>query len=252
MYSRNTFGSYYPVNSIVHRLNPIIKLINFIIILVLSIISNSIYINSFILILVFILILLSYVPFKYYIDTIWSLRYIYILIAFICAYFGTNMQECIVYLMKITSVVEYLYIITYTTSPSESAYGIEKFLSFFNIFNLPISLLSFRINLLIRYLPLSTSVENKMLKAVSSRGMDYYYTNIFVRMWISLKLHFNKKRLVKLKNKQIGNTYARRLFSLKRYRTNYRTNKIGFYDIFFLLFHIILILLYLKDKGVIL
>ena len=91
-----------------------------------------------------------------------------------------------------------------------------------------------------------------MLKAVSSRGMDYYYTNIFVRMWISLKLHFNKKRLVKLKNKQIGNTYARRLFSLKRYRTNYRTNKIGFYDIFFLLFHIILILLYLKDKGVIL
>ena len=154
--------------------------------------------------------------------------------------------------MKITSVVEYLYIITYTTSPSESAYGIEKFLSFFNIFNLPISLLSFRINLLIRYLPLSTSVENKMLKAVSSRGMDYYYTNIFVRMWISLKLHFNKKRLVKLKNKQIGNTYARRLFSLKRYRTNYRTNKIGFYDIFFLLFHIILILLYLKDKGVIL
>ena len=91
MYSRNTFGSYYPVNSIVHRLNPIIKLINFIIILVLSIISNSIYINSFILILVFILILLSYVPFKYYIDTIWSLRYIYILIAFICAYFGTNM-----------------------------------------------------------------------------------------------------------------------------------------------------------------
>ena len=31
MYSRNSFGSYYPISSTIHKLNPIMKLINFII-----------------------------------------------------------------------------------------------------------------------------------------------------------------------------------------------------------------------------
>ena len=251
MYSRNSFGSYYPVNSLVHRLNPIVKLINFIIVVILSIISNSIYINSFILILVIILMLLSYIPFKYYCDSIWSFRYIFIIVAFVCAYFNTSLEVCIVYIMKIISIVEYLYIISFTTSPSESCYAIEKFLSFFNILGVPLSKLAFKLNSMLRYLPLCLSVENKMLKASSSRGMDYYYANIFKRMWIALKLYLKKRRLIKLKNKQISDTYKQRLFSLKRYRTNYRTNRVGFYDMILLLFHVTLILLYLKDKGVI-
>ena len=66
MYSRNSFGSYYPVNSIIHKLNPVIKLFNFLIVIVLIILSNSIYLNSFILGLLIIMMLLSYVPFNYY------------------------------------------------------------------------------------------------------------------------------------------------------------------------------------------
>ena len=66
MYSRNSFGSYYPVNSIIHKLNPVIKLFNFLIVIVLIILSNSIYVNSFILGLLIIMMLLSYVPFNYY------------------------------------------------------------------------------------------------------------------------------------------------------------------------------------------
>ena len=30
MYSRNSFGSYYPVESMIHKLNPVIKIINFV------------------------------------------------------------------------------------------------------------------------------------------------------------------------------------------------------------------------------
>ena len=59
MYSRNSFGSYYPVNSIIHKLNPVIKLFNFLIVIVLIILSNSIYLNSFILGLL-IIMMLSY------------------------------------------------------------------------------------------------------------------------------------------------------------------------------------------------
>ena len=72
MYSRNSFGSYYPIDSSVHRLNPIIKLIDFLIIIFLVIFCNSLYINLFMLGLVIIMMLLSFVPLKFYMNTFWS------------------------------------------------------------------------------------------------------------------------------------------------------------------------------------
>ena len=74
MYSRNSFGSYYPIDSLIHRLNPVVKLINFLLTIILICISSSIYVNSFILVLLFVMLLMSYVPFKFYLNSIWSLR----------------------------------------------------------------------------------------------------------------------------------------------------------------------------------
>ena len=251
MYSRNSFGSYYPIDSCIHRLNPIIKLLNFIIIILLVILSGSFYINSFMLILVFIIALLSFVPFKYYFNTFWFLRYVYILIAFICAYFNTTLEVCLMYIFKVIVVVEYLSILAYTTSPSESIYGIEKFLSLFNFLYLPISRLAFRINSILRYIPLYVTVEYKTFKASSSRGVDYRNLNIFKRLKLFFKTHLNIRRLTKVKSKEIRYSSELRLYDIKKYRTNYRTNKVGFYDIFFLLFHLILIYAHVVEEGLI-
>ena len=82
MYSRNSFGSYYPINSTIHRLNPVMKLINFVIAILILLLSNNLQINIFVLALTFVMMLLSYVPFKYYFNTFWSLRYIYLFLIF--------------------------------------------------------------------------------------------------------------------------------------------------------------------------
>ena len=251
MYSRNSFGSYYPIDSCIHRLNPVVKLICFIIIVVVLILSNSVYVNGFTFILVFIMSLLSFVPFKYYFNTFWSLRYIYILIAFVCAYFGTDMQTSVIYMIKLISIVEYLNILAYTTSPSESIYGIEKFLSLFNIFYLPVTKLAIRINSILRYFPLLLAVEYKALKAASSRGIDYAHSNIFTRYGVLFKTHANVKRLTKYRNEETKFASELRLYDIRQYRTNYRTNRVGFYDIFFLLLHLGLVATYLVECGVI-
>lgn len=250
MYSRNSFGSFYPINSVIHRLNPVMKLINFIICILILILSSSIYVNGFVLIFIFIMILLSYVPFRYYLNTIWSLRYIYILIAFLCLYFDLELTDCFCYIFKLTSFVEYLNLLAFTTSPSESIYGIEKFLSFFNFLYLPVSKLAIKINSILRYIPLWLSVEYKTYKATSSRGRDYSHSNIFGRMYTFLSVRKNINRLVKNKNKETYLDSELRLYDSKKYRTNYRTNKVTFIDIFFLLFHLGLFYTYLVSNGV--
>ena len=251
MYSRNSFGSYYPVESMIHKLNPVIKIINFVIIIILLILCDSLMIHIFLLLLILIMSLLSMVPFRYYMDTFWSMRYLYIIIAFLCLYFDQTLEVCFMYMIKLIALVEYLSLLAYTTSPSESAYGIEKFLSFFNFLFLPISKLSFKINSLLRYHPLYLTVEHKTFKIVSSRGFDYYYSNIINRALLFTRVRSRIKKQMKRKNKEIAFCHELKLFSTKKYRTNYSTNRVGFNDIFLLLFHICLIYAYLVDGGLI-
>lgn len=251
MYSRNSFGSFYPVDSSVHRLNPVVKLFNFIIAILLMILSDSLYINLFLFSLVLCMELLSFVPFKYYFRTFWSLRYIYILIVFICAYFRLSMTEALTYVIKLITIVEYLNILAYTTSPSESAYGIEKFLSYFNFLYLPITKFAFKINKMLRYVPLMLTVEYKTLKAEASRGIDYFHSNMFGRMNAVSTIYGNILALTKRKSRDIAFASELRLYNMKRYRTNYRTNRVGFYDLFFTVFHLALVYAYLVQRGVI-
>ena len=250
MYSRNSFGSFYPVDSSVHRLNPVVKLFNFIVAILLIILSDSLYINLFLFSLVLCMELLSFVPFKYYFRTFWSLRYIYILILFICAYFRLSITESFIYIIKLITAVEYLNILAFTTSPSESAYGIEKFLSYFNFLYLPITKFAFKINKMLRYVPLMLTVEYKTLKAEASRGIDYFHSNMFGRMNAVGTIYRNILTLTKRKSRDIAFASELILYNMKRYRTNYRTNRVGFYDLFFTVFHLALVYAYLVQRGV--
>ena len=107
MYSRNSFGSYYPINSTIHRLNPVMKLINFVIAILILLLSNNLQINIFVLTLTFVMMLLSYVPFKYYFNTFWSLRYIYLFLIFFLYFLGVNLNDTVCYLIKLVVVIEY-------------------------------------------------------------------------------------------------------------------------------------------------
>lgn len=249
MYSRNSFGSYYPVNSIIHRLNPIIKLILFITGTFIIIATNSLYIHLFLLSIVFVMILLSYVPLRYYMKTIWFFRYFYILLIFVSAYLSNTLEETVVYILKFTIIIEYLNVISFTISPSETIYSIEKILSPFNFLFLPLSKIAIKINSILRYIPNMLNIQNKVLKAVSSRGIDYYYTNIFKRIFILEQTLSSVFALLTRKNNDILLNLKLRQYNSKKMRTNYRTNKIGVYDILFIIFHLLLIVALFKEGG---
>ena len=247
MYSRNSFGSYYPVNSTIHRLNAVVKLINFVLAIILIFATSSTTIIMFLLTFVIIMMLLSYVPIRYYFNTFYSLRYLYLLIAFICAFSGVNFEGYLVIIAKIVIFCEYLNIIAFTTSPSENIYAIEKILSPFNIFYLNVSKIAFRIDSLLRYLPLYMTVKYKLVKSSSSRGVIYKRLGLFKK----IRFSSNVRRLTRLKNEEILNESELRLFDIKKKRTNLSVYKVGFYDIIFLLFHLVLLFAYVIDEGLI-
>lgn len=250
MYSKNSFGSFYPVDSALHRLNPVVKIINFIIAVIVLIISMNLQTNLFMFALVFIMSLLSFVPTRFYFKVFYSMRYIYIFVILLCYFLGLSLQTTVIYLLKIISLVEYLFILIYTTSPSELNYGIEKLLNTFNILGLNMAVISVKVTRFIKFIPLLIITENKILKSQSSRGIDYNHSDIFGRYYAIFKSYLNTIRLTYRKSKDIKRNEEVRLFSVRRHRTNYRLKRIGFYDIIFFLFHVGVVVSLLVERGV--
>ena len=198
MYTRTNFGSFYPVDSVLHNLNSVAKIFNFLILIVSLILCDSLYIMVLLLIFVVILMFLSYVPIRYYFNTFYSLRYLYIGLALVCAYIGYSLNDYLLLMVKIIIFFEYVNILTFTTSSSESVYAIEKFLNLFNIFYLDVTPAAFSINNMLRYNPLYNNVKINVMNASLSRGIVYNKLNIKNR----IKLHSNVRRLTKIKSKQ--------------------------------------------------
>lgn len=251
MQTNKYFGSFYPVNSSIHRLNPVMKLICLFLFLIPLIGSMSLKLHIVILFFIIMIMYTSNVPLKFYFNMLYGLRYIFIIIIFLLASKGLTKEEAIVILIKISSFIEYLALIFYTTSPSELKYGIEKTLQPINLFNLNLGKFSNKIVGIITFFPLLFTTEREVLKSASARGLDYYHSDILAKIVAVLSSFRNTLRITIKKIKDIKFASELRMYKVTKFRTNLRTNSIKFFDIMLLLVHFIFVLYYIKEKGLI-
>ena len=191
-----TIGQYFPGNSIIHRLDPRIKII-----IISLFIGSLFFINNFIpyaFILVFILgiIKISGVPLKYIIKGLKPLIFI-ILITFSINIFLTK-GEVLFAIGPITITKEGLYfavfmalrliflitgtsLLTLTTSPIALTDGIENLLSPFKRIGLPAHELAMMMTIALRFIPTLLEETDKIMKAQMARGADFESGNILRR-----------------------------------------------------------------------
>ena len=251
MYTRNIPGCYYPIGSPVHKLNVIVKLINFLIYLIVIIFSKSLPLHLFMSVLIILEIILSNVPLRFYFNMFYSTRYLYVLLIIIFATIGLNLENSILYLLKIIMTFEYLSLIIYTSSPSELNYGIVRVLNPINFLNVNLNKVSNIILNIINFIPVLVSTEQKILKSQASRGLDYFYSGIVGKIYAVGNTIPNILRLTNKRIKETKQMSELRMFNIKYKRTNLNVNKIGFNDISLLLFHILFLTAYIFEVNLI-
>lgn len=249
MLSNRYFGSFYPVNSSIHRLNPVIKLICLFLFIIPMIGSMDIKLHIVIFFFIIMLMYTSNVPLKFYFNMLYGLRYIYIILLFLLAGRGLSLEQAVVIFIKISTFVEYLALIFYTTSPSELKYGIEKTLNPFNLFNFNLGHLSNKIVGLITFFPLLFTTEYEVLKSAAGRGLDYYHSDILAKIIAVVSSFKNTLRLTFNKIQNIKFASELRMYSVTKFRTNLRTNKVKFFDIMLILVHLIFVMSYIREVG---
>lgn len=251
MYPKGIFGKFYPVNSLMHKINTSIKIVGFLIIILLLFFSMSLELHLMIFTLLVLMILLTKVPIKYFFRIFYSLRYLYLILIFIFAAISFDLPNSIVSILKIIIIVEYLALISYTSLTSELSYGISRIIEPFNFLNLKLGKLSYLITSLIKFYPTFINNSYIVLKSQASRGIDYGFSDIFGRTYALLnafRYSFSKTLLEMRKNKKECDI---RLYNLKRKRTNINKKPIGVYDIALLFSHFLLAFVYIVDSGII-
>ncbi len=192
-----TIGQYVNTNSIIHKLDPRVKIITTLLIIVLLFLIKTWFSFAIVIAYLFFVISISKVNPKYVLRGIKPLLFLIILTLLI--HMLTTEGEIIfqIWFLKITkeglnkgffiSARLFLLILatswmTLTTSPISLTDGIEYLLSFFKILRIPAHEIAMMMTIALRFIPTLMEETEKIIKAQMARGADFESGNIINRI----------------------------------------------------------------------
>lgn len=197
MMNNITIGQYFPGNSIVHRLDPRVKLVltlAFVIVLFLA--NNLVSLGICILFVIFIY-LLSRIPLVMSLKSIKAVLPVILFTAIINMFFidGTiifklwfleitqeGLRMSIMMTARIIALIVGTSLLTYTTSPISLTDGIERLFSPLKRFKVPVHEVAMMMTIALRFIPTLIEETNKIMSAQKARGADMESGNFLQRI----------------------------------------------------------------------
>ena len=247
MLNKIMIGRYYPINSLVHKMNPLAKIICVLLFVIMSFFTFDLRFNALLLVLLMLMICNTKVPFDIFFKTILSIKWLLLFILIINLVVGSNLEVTIITMFRLIFVVLYTSILTLTTPPTEITYGLEKLFSPLKIIGIPVNKMALSIRLALRFIPTIIDQGNKIIKSQASRGIDYYNSNLKGKILSIKSLIIPMFVLSIRKADDLADSMEVRLYNVNNKRINFRQNKWRFYDTFVVLLHLGLFVLIVKE-----
>ena len=188
-----TLGQYYQTESIIHRLDPRVKLAGTLTFIVSLFLFQNYFGYLVAAVFLALVIVLSHVPFKFMIRGMKAIAVLLVITV------GFNLfltpGEPLVTLWKLTITQEGLKtafnmalrlvmliigssIMTLTTTPNNLTDGMEKSMKFLKIFHVPVHEVAMMMSIALRFIPILLEETDKIMKAQIARGADFESGNL--------------------------------------------------------------------------
>ncbi len=185
-----TLGQFFPGNSLLHKLDPRIKIILAIIFIAIVFLAKTPFAYAEIFLFALILIIVSGISIKTILKSMKPLVFILIFTSVLNIFWtaGENLLVAIgpvkIYaegvmfaifmVIRITVLlVSTTVILTYTTSPIMLTDGIERLLSPLKVFKVPVHEFSLMMTIALRFIPTLIEETDKIMSAQKARGADF-------------------------------------------------------------------------------
>lgn len=192
-----TIGQYYPAKSVLHRLDPRVKLASTLLYLVSLFLFKSISGYLIATLFLFAVIRMSKVPFKHIVRGLKPIVML-LMITVIFNLFLTRNGDVLFHagILTVTEgglvtavymAVRLVYLIigsslmTFTTTPNELTDGIEALLHPLNKVHVPVHEVAMMMSIALRFIPILLEETDKIMKAQQARGADFESGNIIQR-----------------------------------------------------------------------
>ena len=188
-----TLGQYYPASSVLHRLDPRVKLVATLAFIVSLFAFGSVSSYFVATIALAAVIKLSRVPFRFITKGLKAII-ILMLITVIFNLFltpGTPVSKLWKFTITIEGIrtaafmaIRLIYLIigssvmTLTTTPNDLTDGMEQGLGFLNVFHVPVHEIAMMMSIALRFIPILMEETDKIMKAQMARGADFESGNL--------------------------------------------------------------------------
>ena len=250
-------GQYIPGNSILHKLDPRIKLLSSIIFMIISFMSGNVF-SLFILVLsAMLIVVFSGISFKVYFQ---STKYILFFILLSCifnAFYGygdpvfkfwiftvtsDSIKNSILIIFRIASLLFVSSSIMFTTSPNDMSFAIEVFMRPLSIFKINVQDIAAMITISLKFVPIIFEETNKIIDAQRSRGADLDDKNIIKKVKAYVPIIFPLFFLSFKRASDLAVAMESRCYNDIIKRTSIREFKIGILDILCLVYIIVILI----------
>ena len=192
-----TLGQYYPVESVIHRLDPRIKIELTIALIVAVFLAHSLIGYAVLFAFIFGVSHLSRVPFRMLWKGIRPLRFILVLTFLLNLFFSSEgkvlfhwsfitltdqgLRQAVFYSLRLVLLVMGTSLLTLTTSPIMLSDGMELLLSPLKVIHFPAHELAMMMSIALRFIPTLLEETDKIMKAQMARGADFESGNLLSR-----------------------------------------------------------------------
>ena len=188
-----TLGQYYPADSVIHKLDPRVKLFGTLIYIISLFVFKGL--PAFILAAIFLVVLikLSKVPFSYMVKGLKTIVLIMLFAAVFNLFLtpGTKLvsfwiftityeglKNAVVMMVRLIFLIIGTSLMTLTTTPHELTDGLEKALSPLKYIKVPVHEIAMMMSIALRFIPILIEETDKIMKAQMARGADFEHGNL--------------------------------------------------------------------------
>lgn len=201
-----TFGRFSPYNTFVHKLDPRNKIFLMIVLFVcvflkVTVWSSTLIISAGLLLFLLLVMLISRVSILSLLKSLGAMWFLFLFLLIIYmfvpnpAYLPENIAFRInnypVYydafiqwgyiVVRLMMMLMITMILTSTTKPMDLTYGLEWYLTPLNVVKFPSHIVAMTLSIALRFIPTLIDETNRIIKAQSSRGVDFNRGGIFKR-----------------------------------------------------------------------
>lgn len=188
-----TLGQYYPVDSVLHRMDPRTKLFGTMIFIVSLFLADSLEAYGVATIFLALVIRLSKVPFSFMVRGLKAILFLLLISVSFNLFLTPGTEIFRIGFLKLTweglrlagfMALRLIYLVigssvmTLTTTPNELTDGLEKSMGFLKRVGVPVHEISMMMSIALRFIPILVEETDKIMKAQMARGADFESGNL--------------------------------------------------------------------------